>query len=81
MNKTQLSAALELALSKDQLDREDTDMFLGFALLAFKPIYCTIRQLAALVRWQAVNFNGTIDQAALNEIAYWGSKMKRFQVV
>lgn len=81
MTKNQLSAALTLAQSKEPLDSEDTNLFLGFALKDFKAIYCTIRQLASLIRWQTCNLDGTIDQAALNEIAYWGSKMKRFMVV
>ncbi len=79
MTKTQLSEALHLAQSKDSLANEDTNLFDGFATKNFKPVICTIRQLAVLVRWRAVNLNGTVDMDGLNEVAYWGRL--RFQVV
>jgi hypothetical protein len=79
MTKAQLSTAITLAQSKDPLTGEDISLFDGFGLKDFKPVTCTLRQLAALVRWQAVNFNGTIDAAALNEIVSAGRH--KFDVV
>ena len=79
MTKEQLSKATELALSKESLINEDIGIFYGFGLDTFNPIVCTIRQLAALVRWQAIMLNGAIHGEALNEIAIEGRR--KFQVI
>lgn len=77
MTKNQFSEATKLAQSGDDLP-QDLEIFNGFGLKAFKPIVCTIRDLAALIRWQAVQFNGNLDLENLNEI--WQCKAK-FQIV
>jgi hypothetical protein len=76
MNKAELTAAVNLAKDKSQRfvdDRGkeivDTSIFDGFALYGFQPVTCTLRQLAALVRWQCVMMNGEIDAEKLNELA------------
>lgn len=79
MTKQQLSDALAIAQTKESLSNEDISHFDGFGLPDFQPITCTLRQLARLVRWQCVRFNGSIDADNLNEIANCGRH--RFNVV
>ncbi len=61
MTNAQLSKALALAQSKQSLQHEDIEQFDGFGLPDFRPITCTIPQLARLVRWQCLRWNGTVD--------------------
>lgn len=81
MTKTQLSQAVAIAQNKQPLPVEDNDLsiFDGFGLQNFQPVTVTVNQLAALIRWQALRFNGTMDAEALNEIAEAGRK--KFMVV
>ena len=79
MRKAELSAALKLAQTDTDLANEDISIFDGFGLQDFKPVTCTIPQLARLIRWQCFVLNGTIDGQALNEIAFHGKK--RFVVL
>lgn len=81
MTKDQLQCAVEIATSNEDLstEMEQIDIFSGYGLSNFKPVTVTVKQLAALVRWQCAQFNGGIDAQALNEIAELGKK--RFQVV
>lgn len=82
MTKAQLSAALKLALNGQELpvDRDHAmSIFMGFGLPDFQPTVCTLPQLAYLIRWQALQFNGHIDADALNEIAEAGRR--KFMVV
>lgn len=73
MTTQQLSQAMKLAMdAKEYLADQHIHQFDGFALRGFEPIYCTLKQLAALVRWQAVQLNGAVDAAALQEVAYHG---------
>ena len=72
MNRTDLDTALALARSKADLPTEQIDLFDGFGLRDFRPITCTVEALAALVRWQCVNLDGSIDGEALQEIATAG---------
>ena len=79
MTKENLNAAVLLA--QDQTVRfiddngqhiEDISMFWGFALPSFKTVVATTRQLAALVRWQCLRTNGSMDSDNLQEIASIG---------
>lgn len=79
MTKAELSAALKLALTKENLSNENIDHFDGFGLRDFQPTTCTIKQLARLIRWQCFCLDGSIDQNNLNEIAFHGKK--RFVVI
>lgn len=81
MTKNELNAGLALAKDKsfrciDDNGKHliDTSMFDGFGLHDFKPITCTVENLAALIRWQCFQMNGGIDQASLQEIATIGKK-------
>ena len=72
MNRAQFKKAIDLAMSKAELSLVDFDVFFGFGLDDFKPVYCTIEQVARLIRWQALYLDGGIDQEALDEIAAAG---------
>lgn len=67
MTKAQLDKAVAMARVGD-VDSDSLEIFNGFGLCEFHPITCTLRALAALVRWQCFQLNGEIDCAALNEI-------------
>lgn len=73
MTKKDLSQALKLARSNIDL-KVDTSFFDGYGLRDFKPVHCTICQVAQLMRWQVLNITGTVDAEALNELATVGRK-------
>jgi hypothetical protein len=75
MNKKEFNQAVNLA--KTEIGFDDTGLFYGFALRDFKPVVCTIKAIAGLIKYQALQFNGEFDHAALNEI--WECK-RRFIV-
>ena len=67
MTKKELSQAVAMALSgKGNFD--NIDIFDGFGLSSFKTVSCTLNDLAGLVKWQAIQFNGSVDGKALDEI-------------
>ena len=72
MNKDQLSQAVALAQSGQDIGILETDKFSGFGLLNFEPVYCTITELAQLIRWQCCCLNGSFDGEALDEICQIG---------
>jgi hypothetical protein len=79
MTRYQLEKAVQLALSKIDLDIADLSIFDGFGLAGFKPVTVTTRALAMLIRWQCVQMNGQISAEALDEIATLGRM--RFNVI
>jgi hypothetical protein len=79
MKRHQLEKAVQLALSKIDLDIADLAIFDGFGLPGFTPVTVTTRALAMLIRWQCVQLNGQISAEALDEIATLGRT--RFAVV
>lgn len=82
MTKAQFTKAVKVAADKNvTIDIQEATIFDGFGLKDFTPVYATIRQVAALIRWQCGNFGGSklIDNANLLEILYHGRK--RFNIV
>ena len=79
MRKADLDKALAIARSKAPLDMAETAIFDGFGLPDFRPVTCTVEALAALVRWQCIRLNGSVDAEALDEIATCGRQ--RFHVL
>jgi len=73
MNKSELTDALSIAQSNVDLTGE-AQPFDGFGLPEFKPTACTRRQVARLIRWQCIQFNGQLDAKALEEIRFHGRK-------
>ena len=84
MTRNELSKAVALAQTDVSLPKyigpQSVDCpFDGFALSDFEPVTCTIRDLAALVRYQCMQLNGELDTTALNEIAECGKR--KFTIV
>ena len=80
MNKPEYSEALRIAASPTSLHEwSDLGVFYGFGLPDFAPVGVTVRQVAALIRWQAWRFDGTWDTVALEELRNLGRK--RFMIL
>ena len=54
--------------------RDCADIFDGFALTDFQPVTVSLQQVAGLIAYQALQFNGEWDNIALNEIRTSGRK-------
>ena len=71
MSREQFQLAFRLANGR-AIDRDPTPLndgtFDGFGLAGFRPVTCTIAQVASLISWQARQFDGGWDAAALTEI-------------
>jgi hypothetical protein len=72
MTSAQLSAAVARAqdqniryISDEGVHLQDTSIFDGYGLPDFKPVICTIDQLAALIRWECTFINGGMDGTQL----------------
>lgn len=74
MQKREFKQAVEIAGSTESLAAEETSLFNGFGLRDFQPVHCTIRQVAWLIRYQAMQMNGAWDAVALNDVAVFGKK-------
>ena len=76
MTKKELAKALEIAKSDRELESKvATNMFLGFGLKDFEPVYCTLEQVAWLIRYQCFYiFGGGMDMDELNYIARHGKR-------
>ena len=68
MNLKQMQKAIALAKSEVELGDLPTDEFDGFGLKGFKPVECTVEQVAQLIRYQARFVNGAWDEEAISEI-------------
>lgn len=69
MTKNEFKVAANIAMNETNL-KEDISVFSGCALPGFQPVFCTIRQVAALIRWQCAYLSGGFDMEELNDIAY-----------
>ncbi len=73
MTRKEAQAAYALANDPQQtFTAVDTGIFDGFGLPEFKPVHVTLRQVAALMRWQALQMNGEWDHTALTEVIELG---------
>ena len=72
MTKTELQKAVKIAVSNAELNDANIDIFNGFGLHGFGRIICTTKALARLIRWQCLQFDGSLNQEALNEISRIG---------
>jgi hypothetical protein len=81
VTRQQLQQALEIAQSDVDLSAEsqDSGIFNGYGWPSFEPVTVTIRQVAELIRWQAINFDGTVNARELNALASVGRR--KFQVL
>ena len=74
MRKEEFKKALELAKDRKVELPTDISIFAGFGLKDFDPVHVTLDRVAALINWQALQFNGEWDAEALNEIGIAGRK-------
>ena len=82
MTKPEFAKAFEIAKDFDNsptIMDVDIAIFDGFDLNDFNPVYVTLRQIARLIRYQALYLSGEWDSEALNEIGHFGKK--RFIVI
>ena len=70
MTKSQFSEALKLAQSGKDLSMFDDLPLFGCGLPDFKPVYCTIGQVARILNYQCAMFNGQWDGEELNNMAH-----------
>lgn len=84
MLKAEFSQAYKIADNeKIELNNDNApiDIFDGFGLKDFQPVYVTIEQVARLIRWQCSYVYGAtgFDSENLNEIGHFGRK--RFLII
>jgi hypothetical protein len=73
MTTKEFNEAVRIASRESDMP-ENIDCFWGFGLPEFQPVYVTLRQVAALIRYQAVQMNGAFDQEALAEVKYFAKR-------
>jgi len=82
MLKAEFSQAYEMADNeKIELNNDNApiDIFDGFGLKDFQPVFVTIKQVARLIRWQCSYIFGGWDMEELNQIGNLGRK--RFLII
>ena len=79
MTRDQFCKAFELAGTETDLSKFDLSQFDGFGLPGFQPMTVTVGQVARLLRWQALRFDGSWDMEAAQEVLDCGRR--RFVVV
>lgn len=73
MNKAELKQAVAWAKS-DKTVGDIPECMNGCAMSDFTPGHVTVRDVAALIRYQAHRMNGDYDSDEINFIAYCGRK-------
>jgi hypothetical protein len=73
MNKAEFNKAFQLARVGLHTSFKDLTMFEGFGHKGFS-VCCTLRDMAGLITYQALQFNGEWDNDAVNEI--WDCRRK-----
>lgn len=79
MTKDQATQAMEIAQSNEENLCGNIDIFNGFGLSDFKPVYTTLRDVAGLIRWQCFQLDGNVNAEALNDLVTLGRK--RFMII
>lgn len=77
MNIHDMNEAIRIAKSDADLDHLSISAFDGYAMKEFKPIECTIEQVAKLIRYQARYFNGDWDHRAIDEVVMFRHKFRK----
>lgn len=79
MTKEEFKKAMEISREEDDMSEVDISVFQGYGLPGFGRIHVTLRQVAALIRWECLQFNGEYDGKKLNYVANTGRQ--RFQII
>lgn len=76
MTKNEFNEAFKIAKDFNiDLTNVDNSNLYGCGLPHFRyPVYTTLEAVAALIRWQAMRFDGQWDAEALDEVAQIGRK-------
>lgn len=69
MKALDFARAATLAKSLAPLEWVDIAPLCGCALPGFDPVFVTLEQVAALIRWQALQFDGKFDGEELASLA------------
>jgi len=80
MAAKQFKQVVNIALKQpdtDLLHIDNTHLY-GCALPEFKPVFCTILEVAALIRWQCQYLFGGHDAAELDSM--WHIAQKKFKI-
>lgn len=80
MTKTEFKQAFELAKSDGDTDSNISHLF-GCGLKDFVPVACTISQVAYLLRYQALQFNGEWVMEEVDNLFYIAVTAKRFIII
>lgn len=67
MTKTQFDTAVKMAQEGTFKDADDTVLY-GCGLAGFKPVTVTLDAAARFIAYHCLQFNGTMDSEALNEM-------------
>lgn len=78
MTKHEFKQAVTIAENED-LTGVDAEILNGCALPTFEPVYCTLKQVAKLILWQARQFNGQWDSFELDNCATIARR--KFQII
>ena len=81
MTNKQFQRAYAIAMGGADLSNADIDSLCGFGLRSFQPVCVFIEDVAACIRWQCLQFNGGIDNEALNECRHFFVAENRVSVV
>ena len=79
MNAIEFKKAFHLAKSNVDLSNVDISHLYGYGLKRFEPVTTTIEAVAAVMRWQALRFDGSWDMEEINDIKQCGKK--KFDIV
>jgi hypothetical protein len=79
MTKKELAKAFQIAKSDTVIPEDNLHLFNGFGLDDFKPVYCTLRDVAKLIRYQCQFLTGGWDMDAFQDIAFHSKK--RFIII
>ena len=76
MNKKEFSEIMEIVQNKEiDLSNIDELILHGCALPDYQyPVYVTRKQVAKLIRWDCLLFNGEVGSEALNNIGIIGKR-------
>ena len=74
MTTSDFRKAMEIAKSDEDLSNENLDIFHGYAFADFKQVFCSLRALARLIRWQCIKFDGSIDSEELDTLVRVGKR-------
>lgn len=79
MNTNEFKKAFHIAKSNADLSTVSIDHLYGYGLKSFEPVTTTLEAIAAVMRWQALRFDGSWDMDEINDIKILGKK--KFEVI